>query len=109
MTIPVSVRSSPSLLTVGESHVYNSLSLPLALLRKRESYMREERRDETVIYLRGHFRIFSAFTLPQTLRTPTFQPLTPESFTFIKAAKHTVLYKKKIIHRQMKVFIIRVR
>lgn len=91
MTIRVSVRSSPSLLTAGESHVYNSLSLPLALLRKRESYMREERRDETVIYLRGHFRIFSAFTLPQTLRTPTFQPLTPESFTFIKAAKHTVL------------------
>lgn len=84
--------------------------------KERESFMREERRDETIIYLRGHFWIFPAFTLPQTLRTPTFQPLTPESFTLIKAAKHTqhtntVVYKKNVqfTHRHIQVFINRVK
>lgn len=37
----------------------------------------------TSLYLRGHVRVFPAFTLAKTLGSSTFHPLAPEPFTFI--------------------------
>lgn len=55
----ICVRLSPSLLTAGESHVYNSVSLPLASFRKRENVLwgrREEMRlSSTSGAISGYF------------------------------------------------------